>query len=287
MCDYSINFQGCEHRSGLLAEALRLGGVIAKRERRAAAATTAEERAAQPDREAVGRGLSLKNKVPEVQAVNTETGEMFVIDPQKARLSRMRRRVKAWSDALKRYIHGRRYRMVMITLTYKPGQDWEAGHIRAFMKRVRRRLGAGLVGYAWVAEMQKRGAVHYHVLLVVKRGTSIPRPDKAGWWCYGSTRIETARTVYYILSYTGKEYQKVGYPKGLRIFAVWIAKDVITAVERLYFRLSALPAWLANRVAAVVLERRQFPKRRRGGGWLLGGEVYRSPWRVKIRYVLA
>jgi len=46
MCDYSINFQGCEHRSGLLAEALRLGGVIAKRERRAAAATTAEERPA-------------------------------------------------------------------------------------------------------------------------------------------------------------------------------------------------------------------------------------------------
>lgn len=282
MCNYSTVPE--EHESELVAEALRLGGRVVERRGRA---RTAERRRSEAGGAQPRRGLSFINKVTrlEVEVVDGRTGEVFVVDQHKARIARMRRRVKAWSEALKDYIHGRRYRVVMITLTYRPGVEWQPGHIRDFMRRVRRGLGDGLVGYAWVAEMQLRGAVHYHVLLVVRRGVSIPKPDKAGWWLHGLTRIETARTVFYILKYTGKEHQKVGFPKGLRVFAVWIAKDVLTAVERLRFRLSALPSWLVNVVSDTVFSVLELPRRKSGGGWCLGGRVYRSPYRVRLRPV--
>jgi hypothetical protein len=132
--------------------------------------------------------LSTTNKVTlgkkrRVLVQNAETGEGWEIDPDAARLSRLRRRVHAWADALRDYTQdNRKYRKVMITLTYRPGVEWQPGHIRVFMRRLRKRLRAALVAYAWVAEMQRRGAVHYHVLLVVRRGASIPRPDDAGLW---------------------------------------------------------------------------------------------------------
>jgi hypothetical protein len=112
----------------------------------------------------------------------------------------------------------------MITLTYKGVDDWQPKDITSFIRKMRTKLGDGLLAYCWVAELQKRGALHYHVLVWVKKGTRIPYPDKAGWWTGGMTSIVKARSPYYVLTYVSKEYQKDfdKFPKGARVYAVKI-----------------------------------------------------------------
>lgn len=219
--------------------------------------------------------------------------EVFTIDSEAARLRRCQRRVRAWSEALPRQNRtirraGRKLqigpRTVMLTLTYEDAEGWEPNHIRDFMKRLRAELGDRLYGYAWVLEMQERGAPHYHVLLYVKAKTDVPKPDEAGLWTHGSSRRETARNPWYIVKYTGKEYQKKDLPKGARMFAVQIYQGVLSPEELLPFRLSAAPAWLRPFIAeAVELVGATLRwTRAKGGGWLIRdtGEVIASPWEL-------
>ena len=239
-----------------------------------------------------------------------DDGKFLTLNSQKMRLSRCQRRVYAWSGAVSDVIEGvssrrerraserkkcnrRRkgqviedlsYRLVMMTLTYADADAWEPNQIRGFVKTVRRSLVDNLLAYSWVLEVQGRGSPHYHVLLYVRRGTRIPKPDEAGWWSYGLTRIETAKSPFYIVKYTGKEYQKQGLPKGARMFAVWISPDAVPADVLFRFRLSAVPAWLCSaledvaRVAGTEVRWR----RARGGGWLVKntGEILTSGWSV-------
>jgi|SRR5579859_6369944 len=215
-----------------------------------------------------------------MRLTNGRTGEVIELDRAACRLSKLRSRVFAWANAMHHVLQGVNVRKVMITLTYAGVGDWQAGHIRQYMRRIRKRCGPRLLAYAWVAELQERGAVHYHILLVCKRGTFIPMPDKSGMWSHGSSKIETARTVFYIAKYVGKEYQKMGvFPRGLRMWAVWIAKDVIGAGERFIFRLSAYPRWLRDLVRDELIGGcRELPKRVIGGGWMWAGRVVHSPW---------
>jgi hypothetical protein len=205
------------------------------------------------------------------------------------RIARMQRRVRAWSAAIpgesrnerrqrKREpekepdtgsIEGIKYRLVMVTLTYADEDAWQPRQVTQFIQTVHRNLKEQLLGYAWVCEMQERGAPHYHVLLYFPRGTRVPKPDEAGWWKHGSTRIETAKSPHYITSYTGKEYQKVGLPKGARMFAVWLRRDAVS--EKIYFgfRISAAPAWLTKHLK-IAAKKAGFGirwVRVKGGGW--------------------
>jgi hypothetical protein len=172
----------------------------------------------------------------------------------------MRKRVHAWSEYLAPFVHDRnRFRLVMCTLTLAPGVEWHAGMIRYYMRAARRNLKDSLLGYAWVAELQKRGAVHYHVLLWVKVGTDVPKPDTSGWWPYGSSRRETARTVFYICKYTSKGLHKAGdtpcptLPRGARLFAVWIAPNFTNEPRYWQFLLSKLPMWVVETLMAEYL----------------------------------
>lgn len=244
------------------------------------------------------RGLSFTNKVNEFEnepfnprLLNRATGEVLEITPEikhKFRLSRMQRRVYAWANAMKSIgglKGGFRYRQVMITLTYAPDVKWSPNQIKDFMSGLKRVLGDNLLAYAWVAEMQERGVPHYHVFCVVKKGTKIPMPDKPYGqrghvlWPYGMTKIETAKTPYYLVKYTGKEHQKEGFYKGMRIFAVWIAKGLLSELERRIFRVSGLPKWLASEVLMFIEDKGyKHPKPAIGGGWEFMGQVLRSDW---------
>lgn len=216
-----------------------------------------------------------------MKAINRVTGQTIEFSSKAARLRRVQRRVKAWAEVIQPYIDNQaNYRLVMVTLTYADVDGWKAGHIRSFMLKVKKELGSGLLSYAWVAEMQKRGAVHYHVLLLVKKGTKIEKPDQAGWWPWGMSKIETARSPFYVLTYTGKEYQKMSqYPKGLRVFALWIGDGVVEAVTRWFFRLSALPRWLVEQAKGIETVGAKF-RRVPGGGWDCNGSFFRSPWEI-------
>jgi hypothetical protein len=74
--------------------------------------------------------------------------------------------------------------------------------------------------YVWVAEMQERGAVHYHVIFWLPRGLHMPKPDKRGWWPCGDSRIEAARhAVGYVAKYASKGEEGPAFPRGVRIHA--------------------------------------------------------------------
>jgi hypothetical protein len=216
-----------------------------------------------------------------MKLINKKTGQIIDIPNGYSRLNRCRKRVKMWAEMLKPFIEEKRlYRLVMVTLTYKPGREWASNDIRVFMIRARRVLKSNLLGYAWVAELQKRGAVHYHVLLLVRKGTNIPVPDKCGWWPWGMSRIETAKTPYYVLTYTGKRHQKIGnFPEGLRLFAVWLSEEAVGKLRYWSFRFTAVPGWfemVLNSLGAVGGGYR----RNSGGGWFYADRIYYSNWQV-------
>lgn len=188
----------------------------------------------------------------------------------KQRIVRMRRRVCKWANLLKSYTDDKaHYQMMMITLTYRDTLAWSPYDISRFMLRVKTELGSSLMAYAWVGEMQARGAVHYHVILVTSAGVRLPKPDNAGWWPYGMTRVELARTPFYLVKYVGKEHQRDAYPVGMRIFAIYVRHGVLTDAERWELMVTALPGWLAEKLRAMY-GTGAWVKRLKGGGYQVG-----------------
>jgi hypothetical protein len=212
---------------------------------------------------------------------NIETGERIQFHKQVARIRRCQKRVHAWAAACQEYSKDtRRYIMVMVTLTYEHKDAWKPLHISEYMQAVKKFMKDDLVGYAWVSEMQRRGAPHYHVLFLLKRGRKLPKPDKSGMWKHGMSKIEPARKIFYIVSYTGKEYQKMSvYPRGLRMFGVYLNKDFFSVAELRWFRLSALPVWLVEKMQVLGLIGLH-PKRDDSGKWHVGEYAFKSPWRL-------
>jgi hypothetical protein len=89
----------------------------------------------------------------------------------------------------------------------------------------RRKYGAHAPSfrYTWVLELTQRLRPHYHVLFWLPRGIKLPKPDDAGWWTHGSTRIEWARhAVGYIVKYASKFCAEMAMhlPRGYRTHAV-------------------------------------------------------------------
>lgn len=180
-----------------------------------------------------------------------ELGKVKLMDTFQIRLSKMRKAVVAWADDVLKFMSLKpdQTRMVMVMLTYRRAVDYRSGHIRLYVKDLKRRLGKGLISFAWVSEIQERGALHYHLVLLVWRGTKIPLPDKSGMWKHGWSGIHTARTPFYLVKYAGKEAQKdlARYPKGARLYAVsprltrsrlWFENDHGDRVE-----VDQRPAW--------------------------------------------
>jgi len=161
----------------------------------------------------------------------------------------------------------------MITLTYRPGEFWEPNDISNCIKRYREwlaRRGIPLKA-VWVAELQKRGAVHYHILIWLPKGVTPPKPDKRGWWKKGSTNCFWARKpVSYITKYASKEDSKNGgYPKGCRLFGCYGVP-----INLSWWR---APGWLRE-----IIEPGDTIKRR--GPWHVhyeSGYGFRSPWVVE------
>lgn len=162
------------------------------------------------------------------QAINA-----FAPDKDQSRLMRLRRGV-GFSARAHRVSEKAKARedVLMLTLTYRPGVEWEPKHISACMQHIRewhRRRGIPC-RYVWVAELQdgKRGGegrmvIHYHIALWVPQGTKLPFADTQGWWPHGSTRTEVAKgAVQYLLHYLKKgDAKNYGrFPRGARIYGV-------------------------------------------------------------------
>lgn len=182
--------------------------------------------------------------------LNKQTGEINEVTSHEIRLGRMRKRLSIfanWKEEVDDYIS--EVDVIRVTLTYRGVDDWRPKHITEFIRKVRRYLGKSMYGYFWVSEMQKRGAVHYHVAFVVKKGMRFPKPDDEGYWTYGMTRIEKIRHIYsYFAKYMQKEEQKEGYPKGIRVFgsSIYVHKEGIKMMQK--------PQWLQQAILKLVIE---------------------------------
>jgi hypothetical protein len=170
----------------------------------------------------------------------------------------------------------------MVTLTYRPDVVWAPNHIRRFQEAVSeylRRRGH-VYRAVWVMELTKRGVPHYHVLIWLPRGLSLPMPDKRGWWPHGSTRIEWARNaVGYLVKYASKIRAAYGdgfrFPFGARLFGCRGLE-----ASRPEYSHAMRPYWL--RAICHVGDRL---RRRSGGGWLNvdTGEWIQSPYEIAER----
>jgi len=212
-----------------------------------------------------------------IRIKNKMTGEIVEIDNHSAREARLRRRVQVWAGCLDQV---QKYTIVEVCLTYIRGGDWQPGHIENFMKLMRKKYGENLYAYAWVAENQERGAIHYHVELIMPDGFKIELPDKAGDWFYGCTNVKRKRSVWYIITHCGKERQSYGLPGGARRFAVWISKDFATK-SKAVLRVSAYPVWIRKLILEGDFQIENVKVTRAiGGGWLINGQLYKSEWEL-------
>lgn len=148
-----------------------------------------------------------------------------LLNTRAARLHRLKKTVlnsaRIITDSLAATAAGRKYRAAFVTLTYAPDVHWKPDHISAYMDRVKQWLKRQGVParYVWVAELQQRGAVHYHVMLWLPRHLVLPKSDRRGWWPHGMTKTERARKpVGYMAKYASKLDSKEGkFPAGIRL----------------------------------------------------------------------
>lgn len=200
---------------------------------------------------------------------------------QEARLKRMKRSVLTSARLMQEEAtdHGWRFRVAMLTLTYRPEAQWSARHITGLVKALRAYLDRRKVRarYVWVLELTQAGKPHYHLLIWLPRGMSLPKPDKRGWWPHGLTRIEWARSaVGYLAKYASKGTDGYAFPKGARLCGVG-GLSLRSRLEKAWW---LAPSWVRE---AFSIEER--PVRAPGGGWVsrISGDWLPSPWRLVDR----
>jgi hypothetical protein len=221
--------------------------------------------------------------------------DSFIITPEMRRNSRLKRMKKSVLTSARLHDEAMkakkvRFRAVMITLTYKPGQGWESDHMSSFIRHCRqycKRRGFTF-RYVWVAELQEKRliryqcnvkeAVHYHILVWLPKGITFPKPDKQGWWPHGMTKLEWVRktAVGYVAKYASKgEGSRFDFPKGCRICGSGGLNEAARS-ERAWWM---LPRWVRDYWGI-----EDKPRRVEGGGFasLITGEWKPSPWLVEI-----
>lgn len=162
----------------------------------------------------------------------------ITIDPKAARVTRLRKGLGIAAKQLHN-LGPRNQQIWMQTLTYKgDNRNWRPEHISRYLDALRRwhyaRTGSRTTRYAWVAELQERGVIHYHVIVWLSAGLVPPKPDtpwrrtdKRGnvtheppMWPHGmSNRQCSTAPVAYLMKYASKiESKNVGtFPHGARI----------------------------------------------------------------------
>jgi len=206
-----------------------------------------------------------------------------IISPEMQRRARLHRTKKTVVTGARLAVEeaqrgGFRGRWAMLTLTYRDDVRWKAkqlavltDHLRQYAKR------CGFVArYVWALELTKRGRPHYHLLVWLPRGRTLPKPDKQGWWAHGMTKVEWARNaVGYLAKYASKGIEDSQWcliPKGARM----CGNGGISVEGRTELRWWKLPLWAREHwteIADVIRSQGGFVNRGTG-------EYLASPYRV-------
>jgi len=163
------------------------------------------------------------------------------------------------------------------TLTLRDDVTWDGTMMKEFTHRIRSwcsRRGIPF-RYTWSAELTKRKRLHYHFLVWLPRGLMLPKPDRQGWWSWGSTRVEKARCAGgYIAKYLSKVSADIShYPSGARIHGC----GGLSGQSLLEARWWRCPSWVREKASSS-----DRPMRSSGGGFVCRatGELLKSPWLV-------
>ncbi len=177
----------------------------------------------------------------------------------------------------------------LITLTYKDVDGYQPGHIQPMLDYLYKWLKRQRVKHwcsLWVAELQQRGAVHYHIAIWLPYGVTPPKPDKQGWWKHGSTNVrdQSRRKHRNIISYLAKYISKGtgarAFPKNCRTYGFRNLSPQANFYRRKYTK---LPAWLIRILPddATADRCREWPDY-----WYSEdtGKSYRSPYELDWKY---
>ena len=178
--------------------------------------------------------------------------------------------------------HCQRWNLKFITLTYADASGWRPGHLEAFRKALWHwcRRNDCKLRFVWVAELQRRGAVHYHMVVWLPKGKFFPAPDKGSrhaWWPHGSTNVQTAKSpIGYLVKYASKAnaLSAAQFPRGARMFGHGgLSKEGREEVR--YWR---SPFWVRDALPGTA------DIRKVSGGYVdkHTGEFLASPWRVCV-----
>lgn len=139
-----------------------------------------------------------------------------------------------------------------VTLTYKGVDDWKANHMSKALWAYRNWCKSKRVDcrYTWVGELQKRGAVHYHLLVWLPHGVTMPQWDRptrkahgrerAPFWSHGMTNTQKAKAgVGYLMKYLSKLGELTIFPKGIRLYGIG-GLDLVARSVRSWLN---LPEW--------------------------------------------
>lgn len=165
-----------------------------------------------------------------------------------------------------------------IGCTYRPGCNYNPRHVSHLILNVRRWCKRNGIEcrYIWVAEMQKRGVIHYHLIVFHPKRLTFPKPDLNGWWPHGSTSRSTGikRAVAYMAKYLSKG-DVAAFPKGARTYGC----GGLEGTAKLEMRWWKLPTWVREVVTPDDRAKRVL------GGFVnrTTAEVLPSPWRVLFK----
>ncbi len=186
--------------------------------------------------------------------VSSKTSDPSFLDVGFSRKLVMERRVKhlrrqVWAAGhLQRFRtpNGMRENVWFVTLTYRGVHDWQPRHISKCLKAARRwcHLRGVPFRYLWVAELQQRGALHYHLAIWLPKRLQLPMFDKQGWWPHGMThRVIAKNAVGYLMKYLSKISPFHQFPKGVRLYGL----GGLTQQARSICSWLNLPSWCKQR----------------------------------------
>lgn len=229
----------------------------------------------------------LVDKVTMISTGAANPLEALAVLNRMRRAKRMKRCIRAASDAARdrHTAGGRRYKCLMVTLTYRDDVHWEPSHIRSFMKLItqRARRHGWDLSYQWVVELTKRNRPHYHVLLWARHDFFLAAPDTNGDWPHGLTNVEPERSrgkganyITKLSAYITKGEAGESFPPHCRLFGV----SRTDPGERLAAHRAGLPMWLSSQLQPGTTARRESFI-----GWVCRqtGEVFSTPWTVSLR----
>ncbi len=205
----------------------------------------------------------------------------------------------------------KKYRPKFITLTFAGiGESWKADSaIQKFLNALRtwaKRRGVEVMPYFWASEVQGRGALHYHILIL--GAPFLSKKLLASWWAHGFLDIrqvdDMGRAFKYLAKYLWKagkvlENEQVLYDDDVAALPAWWFLFSVFHKRRYGFSkwftsspYERLPRWLKSDVDDLGLTSTQVLKARRqeGGGWFValaleGGVtelVISSPYKVLV-----